>query len=963
MGTRSSTLFGLDTERLTAEVGRANAPLRPDRDFWVVSVDLLARNSQVQRKAIFAEEGAWDLVVFDEAHRLTPTAQNVFPMAEALARRCTHLLLLTATPHRGSEYLFRALLHLLDPDIYPWSPEDARLLGPDTPRLRPARVHFIRRMKESLRDHDNVTPLFPQRHAHNVPIPLSATEQQLYDDVLTYCDRYFEDSSGLVRSVYGKRGASSLYALSETLSRRADWLQGRESTALTFHMLMPILDPADLITEDEEAQSDLERRVNAVPSREISTEIATITELHDRINALISDPTFLPAKLQKVYQSVLPIHGITPGGREQILIFTEFTDTALWLEQMFNNRGFRVRRYAGNVSRDERERIQADFQDKKFEVLISTDAGNEGIDLQSAHVLVNWDIPWSIVRLEQRVGRLHRIGQHSKVDIYNLISTSTREGRVQEVILNNIVAAAEALNGQIFDFLGSVVEQLGIDYTALMVRAGAGGRAADEAVAEAQQVTAEQYQMASEEQRQVEDKLASLTNSDAFVVHSLQGRLDAVNPAVVTAFMQALAAARGWRMTAGLHENLHWIQINETKGQNTPLPIALGGRTRALVAMSADALVQARREGAHLAGAIVLGPAEKVYRELVDDIVRDANDVLAAGAILDDKSALTPYELLVFDAALAQRQGGRIVEWAYPLLMRADGVGVRVVSWKSVAHLSVPLSPQHHADFTFSGFIACVVLASFRWYIGLLFFVGWSLLRPPLRQLLRQRALLVRRATPELRHSWYYLGCAYRHVRRSVRVFGLGRWIMDRHRDKWLRQHGTPVAADAALPEPRLPLRRRGRCHVPGRSRSPRPGGVAARHRAGNGGHHAADAALNHAGRRRDHRRRDARADARGCPRPGRADPPAARHGANQHGTSQHGTSQHDAGWQRAGQHGASTAARALRDAPRGSSASSPSATATRAAANVCTGTSTWTCRWVSRWPWWGPTARGRRRW
>jgi ATP-binding cassette, subfamily B, bacterial len=86
-----------------------------------------------------------------------------------------------------------------------------------------------------------------------------------------------------------------------------------------------------------------------------------------------------------------------------------------------------------------------------------------------------------------------------------------------------------------------------------------------------------------------------------------------------------------------------------------------------------------------------------------------------------------------------------------------------------------------------SGFIACVVLATFRWYIGLLFFVGWSLLRPPLRRLLAERALLVRRATPELRHSWYYLGCSYRPAfAKEVRIFGLGRWLLSRHRDKWL---------------------------------------------------------------------------------------------------------------------------------------------------------------------------------
>src|SRR6204780_5776215 len=86
-----------------------------------------------------------------------------------------------------------------------------------------------------------------------------------------------------------------------------------------------------------------------------------------------------------------------------------------------------------------------------------------------------------------------------------------------------------------------------------------------------------------------------------------------------------------------------------------------------------------------------------------------------------------------------------------------------------------------------SGFIACVVLATFRWYLGLAFFVGWSLLRPPLRRLLAERALLVRRAAPELRHSWYYLGLAYRPAfAKEVRVFGLGRWLLSRHRDKWL---------------------------------------------------------------------------------------------------------------------------------------------------------------------------------
>lgn len=705
--------FGLDTERLTTEVGKSSAPLRPDRHFWVVSVDLLARNPQVQRKAIFAAEGAWDFVVFDEAHRLTPTAQTAFPMARELAARCTHLLLLTATPHRGNEYLFRALLHLLDPAVYPWSPDDDARLGPDTPRLRPARTHFIRRMKESLRDHDNVTPLFPKRRAHNASVGLSATELQLYEDTLDYCDRYFDDPSGLVRSVYGKRAASSLYALSETLGRRADRLRGRGgSSGPAVRGLVQPLDPADLADDDDEMQDDLEDRVNAVRSTDASAEIGAISALCSRIAVLLRDPSFIPAKWRHVSQEVLPRHGIAPGRHEQLLIFTEFADTATWLERVFGGQGFTVRRYAGDVSREERDRIQADFQDKVFDVLISTDAGNEGIDLQSAHVLINWDIPWSIVRLEQRVGRLHRIGQRSQVDIYNLISTSTREGRVQEVILNNIVAAADALDGQIFDFLGSVVDHLGVDYTGLLVQAGAGGTSTDEAVAAARRVTADQYKRASEEQRRVEDRLATLTDGDAFAAHGLQDRLDAVNPAIVAAFVRVLASARGWHISSGLYEDLVQLHVPEDASQATTLPAALGGDRRALVAMSADALMHARREGADLAGAIVLGPAEMPYRTLVNEIVRDSNDALAAGAVLDDQSALTPYELLVFEATLSRRQGSGVVERPYPLLVRSDGSGVRVVGWQSVTHLMVPSTPQGHADFAPGPALQAEIVAS-----------------------------------------------------------------------------------------------------------------------------------------------------------------------------------------------------------------------------------------------------------
>lgn len=198
--------FGIQPARVTSDLAKQPDRLHPDRDVWVVSVDLLARNRQVQQKVVF-EPGPWDLVVFDEAHRLTPTAQTAFPVALELSRRCTHLLLLTATPHRGNEYLFEALLHLLDPVLYPWSEGDARRLESTDAWLRPAPMHFLRRMKEDLRGYDGVTPLFMPRRAYNEPVELGPSEKDLYDAALSYCERYIDDRTGLASSIYGKRGA------------------------------------------------------------------------------------------------------------------------------------------------------------------------------------------------------------------------------------------------------------------------------------------------------------------------------------------------------------------------------------------------------------------------------------------------------------------------------------------------------------------------------------------------------------------------------------------------------------------------------------------------------------------------------------------------------------------------------------------------------------------------------------
>jgi SNF2 family DNA or RNA helicase len=193
--------FGSLSTRLAPEVARDPRDLDPRVDVWITSLDLATHNSDVRRKAAGAR-ASWSLAVFDEAHRLTPTSRYL-AAAQELAARSHHLLLLTATPHRGKEHFFRGLCNLLDAELYPWAPEDDHY----DDALKPSRLSFLRRMKEELRDIDGAR-LFPDRFAETVPVTLGELEFAAYERVMEYAEEWYGDNSTLALSIYGKRAAS-----------------------------------------------------------------------------------------------------------------------------------------------------------------------------------------------------------------------------------------------------------------------------------------------------------------------------------------------------------------------------------------------------------------------------------------------------------------------------------------------------------------------------------------------------------------------------------------------------------------------------------------------------------------------------------------------------------------------------------------------------------------------------------
>ena len=378
-------LLGGGLRQLTSATVREDAV--NSNNLWVVSLELAAKNMAVQ-DAVRPDKAAWDLVVFDEAHRLTPTAAGFHQVGRLLAKNTPRALLMTATPHRGKEWLFRHLLHLVDPAIYPDPGADPNVA---LSALKPGPIHFLRRMKEDLVDYDGKTRLFKGRTAHNYSRPLSQLEYGYYQAALDMVERFFPPAAQpLARMVYGKRAASSLHALAQTLRRRSDHM-GELSEA-----------EAALIAESADASDESEideAKVINAGSTSTRAERTAIKELVARIDATVTDSDWVPSKWQCFIDECMGKHGIRPGSDEQVVVFTEYADTAEWIADRLINEGFTAKVYSGRQTKQDRDEIRKAFMRGEFQAIVTTDAGNEGIDLQAAHVLVNYDIPWSLVRL------------------------------------------------------------------------------------------------------------------------------------------------------------------------------------------------------------------------------------------------------------------------------------------------------------------------------------------------------------------------------------------------------------------------------------------------------------------------------------------------------------------------------------------------------------------------------------
>jgi SNF2 family DNA or RNA helicase len=480
-----SEKFGLRFEALTRDQIESSVTGNPfaERNRLIVRLDMAARSDEL--KAKFAAAPEWDLVICDEAHRMSASyfgGEVKETQRDKLGRLLgtRTLLLMSATPHNGKEADFQLFMGLLDAD---------RFEGRFREGVHKADVSdMMRRLtKEELYRFDG-TPLFPERRAYTASYELSPPEADLYQAVTTYvreemnradrnADSARRNNVGFALQILQRRLASSPAAIHRSLERRRMRLEdrlreeriGRDAGApLTLVPAFPAYDPDEL---DEvpgaEAEAVEETIVDSATAAqtmaELEAEIVILKDLEARaLRVKLSGQDAKWRELESILDEPIMLDPAT-GLRRKILIFTEPKDTLDYLAQKITARfgdADAVVVVHGGIAREQRRAAIAAFNsDPVVRVMVANDAAGEGVNLQrGAHLMVNYDLPWNPNRLEQRFGRIHRIGQTEICHLWNLCAANTREGEVYRRLLEKLEEARKALGGKVYDVLGELLE-------------------------------------------------------------------------------------------------------------------------------------------------------------------------------------------------------------------------------------------------------------------------------------------------------------------------------------------------------------------------------------------------------------------------------------------------------------------------------------------------------------------------
>jgi superfamily II DNA or RNA helicase/HKD family nuclease len=456
--------------------------LPPEQNPWERDSKIIASLDLVKRDEVRVqlERTQWDVVIVDEAHKLSSRRYGSkveethrFRVGKALQERTDSLLLLSATPHSGDRYAFNALLSLVDEFAFPVeNPEllDARHVGQIT----------IRRVKKEILDEQG-RPVFVDRRVSTVSVDYTEEEKALYSAVTRYVVEGYSAAKaeenravGFVMILFQKRMVSSVEAIKRSLERRLKALQDRMKgidagmpplSSEERRRLEDYLEDPDSLEDQDKQELEL-RAETLVRDADRATLEGEIEQLK-RLTRLASQVR-VDSKGDRLMAFLRGVFEKDPS--EKVLIFTEYKDTLDYLESRLVKEGWKTVIIHGGMGQDAREEALDRFEDEQTRILLATDAAGEGLNLHwKCHIMVDYELPWNPNRIEQRIGRLHRYGQRKEVHVYNLFVADTREDQILEKLLNRLSVIGQDLPGDVYDVLGALLDS--VDLTDMVMSA------------------------------------------------------------------------------------------------------------------------------------------------------------------------------------------------------------------------------------------------------------------------------------------------------------------------------------------------------------------------------------------------------------------------------------------------------------------------------------------------------------
>ena len=505
MGEKFSLEFEIFS-KAAVEVSRVGNPFI-EKNLLIARLDQLARSDQFIPKLLDSE---WDLVIVDEAHKMSAHRHSGgldktarYKLGEMLREITRHLLFLTATPHNGKNDDFMAFMSLIDPDRFfgrlrkgyyvpylsegkPPKTAEELLAQISNHQQVPDTSDIMRRIvKEELRTFEG-KPLFPKRYANTPKFYLSKLESTLYEAVTHYvrngmnrADQLKEKRRGIIigfaLASLQRRLASSPAAIHKSLCRRRDSLaeQAKDLKELSSSqksisakelpqgVKQSDFNDFDYDEYDDQRLEELEDFAITAASAaervdELEIEVEDLNALIDLAEKVLDSHTDTKwVELQKLLSSSKSKNG---KSLKKLIVFTEYKDTLEYVADRISDElgnPEAVVRIYGGINPQQRRSIQEKFQvDSSVQVLVATDAAGEGVNLQVANMMVNYELPWNPNRIEQRFGRIHRIGQKLPCHLWNLVAHETREGQVFTRLFEKIEQQRKVYGDQVYDVLG-----------------------------------------------------------------------------------------------------------------------------------------------------------------------------------------------------------------------------------------------------------------------------------------------------------------------------------------------------------------------------------------------------------------------------------------------------------------------------------------------------------------------------